>query len=209
METSKILSSDKATVVIQVNPQVTQHIVSGDDGQESRGAHRSTALTGFSKAQPKALGTVQIMIGVVVFSLGIIQTIIYNYPSMSVVSGITYWGSLIFISAGSLSVAAQNKLHLCVVKASLIMNVISAITAATTIALMSIEMAIKISDLRRSYDDDYYYYNLKEYDLGIVGLMLVLSITQFIISICVSAFACKASYNSDSTVINVALNQGY
>ncbi|XP_039506981.1 membrane-spanning 4-domains subfamily A member 12-like [Pimephales promelas] len=164
METSKILSSDKATVVIQVNPQVTQHIVSGDDGQESRGAHRSTALTGFSKAQPKALGTVQIMIGVVVFSLGIIQTITYRHSRISVWSGITYWGSLIFISAGSLSVAAQNKLHLCVVKASLIMNVISAITAATAVALMSIEMAIKIYDLRWRYGSNSYYYYLKSYN---------------------------------------------
>ncbi|XP_039507045.1 membrane-spanning 4-domains subfamily A member 12-like isoform X4 [Pimephales promelas] len=201
METSKILSSDKATVVIQVNPQVTQHIVSGDDGQESRGAHRSTALTGFSKAQPKALGTVQIMIGVVVFSLGIIQTIIYNYPSMSVVSGITYWGSLIFISAGSLSVAAQNKLHLCVVKASLGMNVFSAVTAGLAIPLMSVQLAV-ISMMDPSLYAEYF-------SLRIVGIMLVFTVPQFIISICVSAFACKASCNTHSTLVNVALNQGH
>ncbi|KAK7142950.1 hypothetical protein R3I94_012334 [Phoxinus phoxinus] len=67
MEASKTISTDKATVVIQVNPQVTQNIVSGDDGQETRGAQHNTALTGFLEAQPKALGTVQIMIGVVIF----------------------------------------------------------------------------------------------------------------------------------------------
>ncbi|CAM4650950.1 unnamed protein product [Leuciscus chuanchicus] len=239
METSKIISSDKATVVIQVNPQVTQNIVTGDDGQETRGAQHNTALTGFFKAQPKALGTVQIMIGVVVFLLGIVHTSVFDYPirypHLSLISGITYWGSLIFISAGSLSVAAQNKLHLCVVKASLIVNVFSAITAGIVIVLMSIEIGI-ISSGRRRYDYDYdgssfsdyylmvlnvqYYINvislffiffiylfIARYDLGISGIMLVFSITQFIISICISGFACKVTCNRGSTVVNVALNQ--
>ncbi|CAM4650934.1 unnamed protein product [Leuciscus chuanchicus] len=207
METSKIISSDKATVVIQVNPQVTQNIVTGDDGQETRGAQHNTALTGFFKAQPKALGTVQIMIGVVVFLLGIVHTSVFDYPirypHLSLISGITYWGSLIFISAGSLSVAAQNKLHLCVVKASLIVNVFSAITAGIVIVLMSIEIEIISSGGGRyGYDR-----SLKRYDLGISGIMLVFSITQFIISICISGFACKVTCNRGSTVVNVALNQ--
>ncbi|ROK77905.1 Membrane-spanning 4-domains subfamily A member 12 [Anabarilius grahami] len=97
------------------------------------------------------------MIGVVIFLFGIIRTTVYNYQDISVISGITYWGSLVYISAGSLSVAAQNKLHLCVI--------------------------------------------------GILGIFLVFSILQFIISICISGFACKATYNRDSTVVNVALNQ--
>ncbi|XP_077094313.1 uncharacterized protein LOC143746389 [Siphateles boraxobius] len=95
MEASKIISTDRATVVIQVNPQVTQKIVTGVDGQESRGAQPSTALTDFFTAQPKALGTVQIMIGVVLFLLGIVHTIAFDYPVSSVFSGITYWGSII------------------------------------------------------------------------------------------------------------------
>ncbi|KAK7142952.1 hypothetical protein R3I94_012336 [Phoxinus phoxinus] len=210
MEASKTISTDKATVVIQVNPQVTQNIVSGDDGQETRGAQHNTALTGFLEAQPKALGTVQIMIGMVIFLFGIVRTPdVFYGPYISVFSGITYWGSIIFISAGSLSVAAQNKLHLCVVKASLIMNVFSAITAGTAIVLMSIEIGLfSHRGCHYRYDSDICLI-LKRYDQGIVGMMLVFSITQFIISICISASACKATCNSDSTVVNVALNQGY
>ncbi|KAK7152403.1 hypothetical protein R3I93_010575 [Phoxinus phoxinus] len=209
MEASKTISTDKATVVIQVNPQVTQNIVSGDDGQETRGAQHNTALTGFLEAQPKALGTVQIMIGVVVFLLGIVRTPdVFYGPYIYVFSGIIC-GSIIFISAGSLSVAAQNKLHLCVVKASLIMNVFSAITAGTAIVLMSIEITLTSHrGCHYRYDSDICLI-LKRYDQGIVGIMLVFSITQFIISICISASACKATCNSDSTVVNVALNQGY
>ncbi|CAM4608095.1 unnamed protein product [Leuciscus chuanchicus] len=208
METSKVISTDKATVVIQVNPQVIS-----DDGQEARGAYHNTALAEFFKAQPKALGAVQIMTGVMVFLFGIVRTtsVLYNYyPAFSVISGITYWGSFVYISAGALSVAAQNKLHLCVVKASLIMNVISAITAGLAILLVSIEIGL-ISEQRcyNVYDSSpHFCFNFKRYDLGVNGILLVFSILQFIISIWISAFACKATSNNDSTVVNVALNQG-
>lgn len=57
METNKVISTDKATVIIQVNPQVTQNTVIHDDGQEDD----STPLTAFLKAQPKALGVRPLM----------------------------------------------------------------------------------------------------------------------------------------------------
>ncbi|XP_058631073.1 uncharacterized protein LOC131540367 [Onychostoma macrolepis] len=211
MESSKVMSTDKATVIIQVNPQVTQGTVICDE-QQARGAYHNTALKGFFKAQPKALGTVQIMIGVMVFLFGIVLTTHpYNRmsPTIFIICGITYWGSLIYISAGSLSVAAQNKLHPCVVKASLGMNVISAITAAIAITLMSIEIHIISSPYPRCYDptDSDICSKFKSYDMGITGVLLVFSILQFIISIVISGFACKATCNNDSTVVNVALNQ--
>ncbi|XP_056103546.1 membrane-spanning 4-domains subfamily A member 4A-like [Rhinichthys klamathensis goyatoka] len=139
------------------------------------------------------------MTGVVVFFLGVLLTINdYNYPAILVYSGITYWGSCIFIIAGSLSVAAQDKLHPSVVKASLGINVFSAITAGLAILLMSIQLAV-ISMMDPSLYAEYF-------SLRIVGVMLVFTIPQFIISICVSAFACKASCNTHSTLVNVALN---
>ncbi|XP_052423770.1 membrane-spanning 4-domains subfamily A member 12-like isoform X2 [Carassius gibelio] len=205
MESSEVISTDKATVIIQVNPQVTQHGVISEDGQQTGGAYHNTALSAFIRAQPKALGTVQIMTGVMIFLFGIVRNIDYDYRHpISVFYGITYWGSLIYISAGSLSVSAQNKLHLCVVKGSLIMNVISAITAAIAIVQMSIEIHYLLM-YRCRYD---YSCTLKRTDLGIIGILLVFSILQFIISIFISGFACKATSNTDSTVINVALNKG-
>ncbi|XP_056312929.1 membrane-spanning 4-domains subfamily A member 4A-like [Danio aesculapii] len=207
MESSKIISTEKATVVIQVNPQLTQNTFVSDDGQEGRGSYHYMALKEFFKAQPKALGTVQIMTGVIFFSFGIVLTtnddFRYPYPHLSVFSGITYWGSLVYISAGSLSVAAQNKLHACVVKASLIMNVPSAITAVASITLMSMDLFLV--NYRCHYDSDCG--SLMRYNLGILGILLVFSILQFIISICISGFACKVTCNSDSAVVNVALNQ--
>ncbi|XDV42510.1 hypothetical protein PO909_011156 [Leuciscus waleckii] len=113
METGEVISTDKGTVV---RLKVTQDNVMFVDGQETEGKDQNTVLEGFLKLQPKALGTVQVMIGVMVFFLGVLLTINdYNYPAILVYSGITYWGSWIFIIAGSLSVAAQDKLHPSVV----------------------------------------------------------------------------------------------
>uniref|UniRef100_A0A671QUM7 Uncharacterized protein n=1 Tax=Sinocyclocheilus anshuiensis TaxID=1608454 RepID=A0A671QUM7_9TELE len=210
MERCKVISTDKTTVVIQINPQEAKDSVIFVDGQQARGTNLNTTLKGFLKAQPKALGTVQIMIGVMVFLLGILHTTnFYKYSAIVVYSGITYWGSFIYISAGSLSVAAQKKLNPCVVKASLGMNVISAITAGLTILLMGIEIASPRSHQNCNYESYYNYDCIKSqvYDLGITGILLVFSILQFIISIFISGFACKATCNTDSTVVNVALNQ--
>ncbi|KTF81571.1 hypothetical protein cypCar_00048279, partial [Cyprinus carpio] len=96
------------------------------------------------------------------------------------------------------------------VKASLVMNVISAITAGLAILLMSIELRL-ISDPNQrcsySYDhtDSNICLNFKRYDLAITGILLVFSILQFIISIFISAFACKATSNTDTTILSVAL----
>ncbi|XP_073696152.1 uncharacterized protein [Garra rufa] len=141
METSKVISTDKATVIIQENPQAAKDSIIFIDGQEVGGRKHNT-LTEFFKAQPTALGTVQIATGVMVLLIGIVLTIIINYTSIVTYSGITYWGSFIHISAGSLSVAAQKKFSLCLVKASLVMNVVSAVTAGIAIILMGIQIKV-------------------------------------------------------------------
>ncbi|XP_067266315.1 membrane-spanning 4-domains subfamily A member 4D-like [Chanodichthys erythropterus] len=191
METIEVISTDRATVFIQMNPQADQDSTIFVDGQKA--TSHNAALKVFFKVQPKALGTVQIMIGVVIFFLGILFTI--DYPNIVIISGITYWGSFIYISAGSLSVAAQNKLNLCLVKASLIMNVISAITAGIAILLLSIELIASIA----SVGDPWFYPE----GLRITVILLVFTIPQFIISLFISAFACKATCDRDSTVVNV------
>ncbi|KAI2668599.1 Membrane-spanning 4-domains subfamily A member 4A [Labeo rohita] len=157
MEISEVFSTDKATVVIQINPHAKDSIIYVD-GQET--VKHDAALKGFFKAQPKALGIVQIMSGITIFSLGVFLTINVEFPNIVVISGLTYWGSLIYIAAGSLSVAAQNKRHL------------------------------RLESILRSS-----------------GIILLFTISQFIISICVSALACKATCNIQSTVVKVALNQ--
>ncbi|XP_050973568.1 membrane-spanning 4-domains subfamily A member 4A-like [Labeo rohita] len=208
MEITEVISTDRTAIVIQINPQAKDYA----DEQEARGTYHNSALKGFFKGQPKALGTVQIMIGVMVFSLGIVYNANINrMVTISLAAGINYWGSVIYISAGSLSVAAQNKLHPCVVKASLGMNVFSATTATIAILLMGLDFFNPLPPYHCSYhyygDDDCVI--SKGFVLGIIILLLVFSSLQFIISICIAAFACKATSNNNSTVVSVELNQRY
>ncbi|XP_067294749.1 membrane-spanning 4-domains, subfamily A, member 17C.1 [Pseudorasbora parva] len=192
METRNAIPTDKAT---DFRLKVTQGNVIFVDGQETGGTSHNTVLKGFLKLQPKTLGTVQVMIGVVIFFLGVLVTTIdYNYPAILAYSGITYWGSLIYISAGSLSFAAQNKLHPNVVKSSFGMNVFSAITAGLSIILMFEQLRL-ITMMEPSLYVEFFI-------LRIVGILLVFTIPQFIISIYISTFACKAC-SRDSTVVNV------
>ncbi|XP_052413663.1 membrane-spanning 4-domains subfamily A member 8-like [Carassius gibelio] len=177
METSGVISSDQETVVIHINPQRTRDGVVFVGGQQASGVDLNTALQGFFKAQQKTLGTVQIMIGVMDFLLGIVM--IANIRTISTISGITIWGSFIYISAGSLSVAAKNKPNLCVLKASLGMNVISAITAGISIILISADIGIITT---WSLTNGYYDY-VERFVQGILGILLVFSVLQSIISI--------------------------
>ncbi|XP_043092904.1 membrane-spanning 4-domains subfamily A member 4A-like [Puntigrus tetrazona] len=202
MEMMEFTSADKTTVIIQINPQEAKDSAIYVDGLEDGELNHNAALKGFFKAEPKALGTVQIMTGVMVFLLGIVLTnLSYSFHMMSVYGFITYWGSAIYISTGSLSVAAQNQFHLCVLKASLGMNLFSIITAETAIILASMDLS-RVSLYNCCYDD-------KRSCLGITGILLVLSILQLIISIAILVFACKVACKPESTVVNVSLNQGY
>ncbi|KAL6455684.1 hypothetical protein MHYP_G00355350 [Metynnis hypsauchen] len=157
-------------------------------------------LQNFLKGEPKALGTVQIMIGLMTFMFGIVITINVDLI-ITVYSGIAFWGGLMYIITGSLAVAASNKLHRCVVKGALVMNVLSSIVAAIAIILLSLDFVVSgfFRPCRYDYDYDNFKCNRGQ-STGINAVLLIFSIMQFIISICVSAFACKSTCKAEPSV---------
>ncbi|XP_031431671.1 membrane-spanning 4-domains subfamily A member 4A-like isoform X2 [Clupea harengus] len=156
----------------------------------------SSMLGKFLKGEPTALGTVQIMIGVVVFLFGIVTA--FYASTISTFSGIMFWGAIIYITAGSLTVRANKKLNQCLVKASLGMNILSTTTAGIAIILHSLDLTVSIYPYNACYGESYYCRRNNALLWGIAGVMLVLSLLEFIVSIWVSAFPCKATCSSNT-----------
>uniref|UniRef100_A0A4W4FLC0 Membrane-spanning 4-domains subfamily A member 4A-like n=1 Tax=Electrophorus electricus TaxID=8005 RepID=A0A4W4FLC0_ELEEL len=128
--------------------------------------------------------TIQIMIGLMTILFGIV---IVHHFTFILYTGITFWGSLFYIVSGSLTVAASNKPHRCVVISSLVLNVISAVSAGIAVTLFSLHMAF----------GPYIYNFYDQWAKGMSGVLLVFSVLQFVISIIVSTFACKTTCTTE------------
>ncbi|XP_058259275.1 membrane-spanning 4-domains subfamily A member 15-like [Hemibagrus wyckioides] len=123
-------------------------------------APADTQRTAYLKGEPKALGTVQIMIAIITLLFSICLDFFNSW---------FYCSALYrsFIISGALSVASVNQQNPCVIKATLGMNVFSTVVAGLDIILYSFH--------------------------GFSVVLLFFALLKFIISICTSVFACKAT----------------
>ncbi|MBN3319514.1 M4A4A protein, partial [Atractosteus spatula] len=110
---SSSVSTDRGMVIIsQVYPQgqdtlpafapQTQSVLPA-----SHFPQMSSSLKKFQKGEPKALGVVQIMVGQFILILGVFMIF---QRSVSVLTGVPFWGPMAYITSGALSIAADKKL---------------------------------------------------------------------------------------------------
>ncbi|XP_072538971.1 membrane-spanning 4-domains subfamily A member 4A-like [Salminus brasiliensis] len=141
----------------------------------------TVGLEKFLKIQPKALGTIQIMNGLITLAFAIVHTVVL--PTFSSYTGVCFWAFLM-------------------VKASLIMNVFSAVAAGVAISLLSLDLSLVHTGDDPCYGPDTKdkcrdYLQLMSRSKGISGVMLLFSVLEFFVSICISVFGCRATCCGD------------
>ncbi|KAF5896765.1 membrane-spanning 4-domains subfamily A member 4A-like, partial [Clarias magur] len=170
---------------------------------EQNSSQTLSSLQNFLKGEPKALGTVQIMIGVMTILFGIVIAV--NPWTIGVFCGVVFWSSLLHITAGSLAVSASNRFNACVVKATLVINILSTIAAGIAIIMLGMDLGLgPLSGPCLNESEDYSQCSPNSFAEsrtdGITGVLLVYALLQFAVSIAVSAFSCKAVTTNDITL---------
>nr|XP_024656070.1 membrane-spanning 4-domains subfamily A member 15 [Maylandia zebra] len=150
--------------------------------------------TKFSQGRPEALGTVQIMVGLLLLLFGII---VLPHSDLEIYSGVFLWGSLSFVLAGSVTVSAGKSLNCCLVRGALGANIIAAVTSAAAIIIYILEAFwphyayhyYGSSYLNTSTPDWSFTHN---YEMVQRAVLAVFCLLEFIVSICIAAFGCYA-----------------
>ncbi|XP_026094766.1 membrane-spanning 4-domains subfamily A member 4A-like isoform X4 [Carassius auratus] len=210
-----VIPMNSSTLVIQLQPATqTAPVTMDPNAPGTTGASPLHGLQAFLKGQPKALG-VNASLGMNIFS-----TITAGIAIIALSLDFALWryhycsdyscyvrAKYEYISAGSLCIAAENKIKspssLCLVNASLGMNIFSTITAGIAIIALSLDFAL----WRYHYCSDYSCYVRAKYETlfyGIRGVLMLFAVFEFIISVCLSAFACKASAYSSTSLMQFA-----
>lgn len=175
---------------------VTQYIPAAT----SSPVHQSVApcfLQKFIKGEPKSLGVVQIMIGLINICLGgiLCSSSDSGYFGGVIYSGVPFWGAVFYFISGGLSISAEKKGTRCLVTGSLVMNIFSSIAAGISIIVCSVDLTYPYYyySCYNSYDPDCWRYRdaYYSYKNGIVGVLLLLSLLEFGVSVAVSCFGCK------------------
>ncbi|KAM9310452.1 membrane-spanning 4-domains subfamily A member 3-like isoform 1-T1 [Pholidichthys leucotaenia] len=142
----------------------------------------------FSRRRPEALGTVQIMIGIVVFLLGMVWI---PLPGVGAFSGIFVWGAAFFITSGSLTVAAGKSSNRCLVNTALGFNVVAAVTAGFGIIIYSLDAALSHNFRYCGSFNSYkcFYHHISTY-IGVSIILAIFCLLELIVSIYVAAVLC-------------------
>uniref|UniRef100_A0AAR2LN29 Uncharacterized protein n=1 Tax=Pygocentrus nattereri TaxID=42514 RepID=A0AAR2LN29_PYGNA len=154
----------------------------------------------------KKISTVQIMIGVITLLFGIVLTV--NISTISVYTGIVYWGAL-FVSAGhyihvsgntALQIIPKTSKHFSL-KAFCFLSP-QYISTGFQIQLSFISCLLKHQCM--GLVSVYYCWLLfQKRTNGISGVLLVFSLLQFIVSICMSLFGFDATCCAEPGVCNI------
>ncbi|XP_014648349.1 PREDICTED: membrane-spanning 4-domains subfamily A member 6A [Ceratotherium simum simum] len=154
------------------------------------------------KVEVKVLGTIQILCGMMVLSLGIILASASFSPQFTPVfstllkAAYPFIGALCFVSSGCLSIITERKCTKPLVQSSLAANILSSLFALVGFILLSVKLAALDPALRKcSLDKQHtpteYYYDPYENDcpkakailVGTMSVMLICTLLEFCLAV--------------------------
>lgn len=154
---------------------------------------RQTTLTAwlkdFIKREQKTLGAIQIIIGLISMLFGIPHAL--NYISVATISGVLFWGGLLYIVSGSLTVSNDKQTNVRKAKKTLVMNVVSATVALVAVILLIVDAAVCLP----LYYGYYCYYNYAR-SPALNAIMIIFCLLEDFIAISLSVHGFKTSSSS-------------
>uniref|UniRef100_A0A8C3BVC0 M4A15 protein n=1 Tax=Cairina moschata TaxID=8855 RepID=A0A8C3BVC0_CAIMO len=155
----------------------------------------SFQVKGFRKAQPKLLGTIHIVTGIIHICFGIILTAAEHRDySLPVASGILFWLGVLLLVSGSLLVESDKRENILLVKACCVLNagVILSTLVATLIHATAITRSLPgcaSGPLRQEWC---FNPNAKALSNGLDAVAVLFCLLEFCTAVAALAFGCSA-----------------
>ncbi|XP_066462819.1 membrane-spanning 4-domains subfamily A member 4A-like isoform X1 [Eleutherodactylus coqui] len=211
-------ASIPSVVILQHgNPQNNQPM---ENHEEQKIAELPKPLVKFFQGEPEVLGVTQLINGINNIFFGIVLAVackqLVCYPAdILVVTGAPFWSGIMFIIAGSLSIAASCKPSVGKVTATLALNILSCIAAVITVAILVSYFMSTLWWYYHHNDNHCVYYKGSQtcegefspqvVEIGIGSTILLFTTLEFCIALSTSIFGCKTvcrtSYNDTTVVI--------
>nr|XP_033776508.1 membrane-spanning 4-domains subfamily A member 15-like isoform X2 [Geotrypetes seraphini] len=146
-------------------------------------SQHSGVLQTISNEYPRIVG---ILVGVLHIGFGTFLAIVTRHlETFTIYSGLPFFGGIIFIVSGSLSIAAYKRRNSCLVQSSLWMHIVGTVTAAGVILANSADIHILKNQ------------GFEAILLEILTLLLTSAVIGFCIAVLASCFGCLC-HNSPS-----------
>ncbi|XP_062053375.1 membrane-spanning 4-domains subfamily A member 18 [Lepus europaeus] len=135
----------------------------------------------FINDESKTLGAAQIFIGLMHIVYGI-TPLLYDQVSVLGLSAYLFWGGIMFVVSGSISVWAEKSHNTCAVNGSIIVNIMSAIFSLLGIFILIADLAVLPPPPN----------NLQRYVKPISACLLPFALLELILTCMISHFGCQA-----------------
>lgn len=205
----------------------TQILPATDDAATASGAKKTpVTFKAHKELHMKALGTVLILAGLMQISFGIIMTAAEEeLYSLTTQSRVYFWGGLVGIYAGCMTVVLATTENVKMIKASLGSNAVNAVLGAVALILYMVQLyrettiswitqyhdAATHCNLSRTTDRDsydyYYYYGYDSEEVyglrvAVSSLVLLFALTAFFTSVSVIVLGRKVLNDEQYFMLN-------